>query len=55
MSDIEEVKPEDADFEGHKQKLAYDEPDTDSEVHKQKLANDESDSEPDFEAHKQKV
>ena len=66
MPDVErdtEVTAEDPDFEGHKQKLANDEPDLDSdsdpdfEGHKQKLANDEpdSDSDPDFEGHKQKL
>ena len=60
MSDVDrdtEVTPEDPDFEGHKQKLAYDESDSDSgsEIQKQKLAYDESDSDPDFEAHKQKL
>ena len=64
MPDVErdtKVTPEDPDFEGHKQKLANDEPDSDSdpdfEGHKQKLANDEpdSDSDPDFEGHKQKL
>ena len=60
VSDVDKdtaVTPDDSDFEGHKHKLANDEPDSDSdfEGHKHKLANDEPDSDSDFEGHKHKL